>query len=55
MLNGQGYHSSGEPITVVPEPKRYLRNSKTSYDNLKQQQRRIDSLRETLHDGKMFF
>ena len=29
----QGYHNSGEPITVVPELKRYVRNSKATYDN----------------------
>ena len=33
MLNRQGCHNRGEPITVVPELKRYVRNSKTSFDN----------------------
>ena len=34
MLNKVGVpHNSGEPITVVPELKRYVRNSKATYDN----------------------
>ena len=41
--------------TVVPELKRYVRNGKTSYDNLKQQRRRTDTLHETLHDRQMVF
>ena len=53
MLNRQGCHNSGEPITAVPELKRYVRNSKTSYDNLKEQRRRTNTLREMLHDGQM--
>ena len=51
----QGCHNSGESITVVPEVKRYVRNSKPTNDNYKQQRRRTDTLRETLHDGQMFF
>ena len=51
MLNWVGVpHNSGEPVTVVPALKRYVRNSKATYDNKKQQRRRTDSLRETLHD-----
>ena len=53
MLNRQGCHNSGEPITVVPELKRYVRNRKTSCDNKKQPQKRIDTLLEMLHDGQM--
>jgi len=30
----QGCHKSGEPITVVPELKRYVRNSKATYDRI---------------------
>ena len=51
----QGCQNSGESITVVPEVKRYVRNSKATNDNYKQQRRRTDTLRETLHDGQMFF
>ena len=51
MLNWVGVpHNSGEPVTVVPALKRYVRNSKATYDNKKKQRRRTDSLRETLHD-----
>ena len=51
MLNLVGVaHNSGEPVTVVPALKRYVRNSKATCDNKKQQRRRTDSLRETLHD-----
>ena len=50
MLNRQGCHNGGEPITVVPELKRYARNSET-----KQQRKRTDTLRETLHDGQIVF
>ena len=41
MLNRQGCHDSGEPITVVPELKRYERNSETT-----------DTLSETLSVAK---
>ena len=51
----QGCHNSGESITVVPEVKRYVRKSKPTNDNYKQQRRRTDTLRETLRDGQMFF
>ena len=51
----QGCHNSGESITVVPEVKRYVGNSKATNDNYKQQRRRTDTLHETLHDGQMFF
>ena len=33
MLSRHGCPNSGEPITVVPELTRYVRNSKTSFDN----------------------
>ena len=55
MLNRQGCHNSGEPISVVPELKRCVKNSKTSCDNKKQQRRRTDPLRELLHDGEIVF
>ena len=32
-LIGQECHNNCEPITVVPELKRYVRNNKTTYDN----------------------
>ena len=50
-----GCHNSGESITVVPEVKRYVRNSKATNDIYKQQRRRTDTLHETLHDGQMVF
>ena len=40
---------------MVPELKRYVRNSETSCDKLKQQRRRTDTLRETFDDGQIFF
>ena len=53
MLNRQGCHNSGVAITVVPELKRYVRNSKTIKTNNGDGQTR--TLRETLHDGQMVF
>ena len=50
MLNRQGCHNSGDPITVVPELKRYVRNSRTSYINYKQQ--RLDFLDFSDKGGK---
>ena len=51
MLNRQGCHNSGVAITVAPELKRYVRNSKTIKTNNGDEQTR--TLRETLHDGQM--
>ena len=49
-FNRQGCHNGGESITVVPELKRYVRNSET-----KQQRKRTDTLREALHGGQIVF
>lgn len=55
MLN-QGYHNSGQPIAVVPELKKYRKNSKATIKNNNNNNNEDDQTGcETLHDAQMVF